>query len=280
MNEHPAAALFPLMDDVALAALADDIRAHGLRDPIETLNGELLDGRNRLRACDLAGVTPRFVEATLNGESPTEYVVSRNLHRRHLTTAQRAALAVDLLPHLEDEARQRQYEGQVKGGHARHDPASVQDRTQADAGRSDAKAAEIVGVGRSTVAHAKAIQKRAPDVIDRMRAGEIRTVGAAAREAGFTSRAQSTDTPIGGGVKDVRGREHPAVYYGRGDKFNEATEPIRRYLRAWAKQDYAFPHVNPREARRRLAVLDDLAHGIEQVRRDLESRSQTARLTL
>lgn len=161
MNEHPAAALFPLMNDSDLQSLADDIHAHGLRDAIETLNGELLDGRNRLRACELAGVTPRFTEVVLNGESPTEYVVSRNLRRRHLTTAQRAALAVGLLPHLEAEARERQKGGQ--GG------VLLTPEMEEAKGEAAAKAAEMVRVGRSTVAAAKAIQGRAPEVIDQMR---------------------------------------------------------------------------------------------------------------
>jgi hypothetical protein len=72
----------------ALRELADDIAANGQQDPI-TLDaeGRLLDGRNRLAACDLAGVDPVF--AVYEGD-PVAFIVSKNAHRRHLSAGQRA----------------------------------------------------------------------------------------------------------------------------------------------------------------------------------------------
>ena len=69
MTVHPAAELFPLMEGEDFQALVEDIRARGLKHPIVTLDGRVLDGRNRERACAEAGVEPRYVEADLNGES-------------------------------------------------------------------------------------------------------------------------------------------------------------------------------------------------------------------
>lgn len=270
MTEHPAAHLFPLMADEDLLALAHDIRRHGLREPIVTLDGALLDGRNRLRACELTGVEPRFEEARLDGLSPTEYVVSLNLHRRHLTIAQRAALAVALLPHLEAEAKARQG--------ARTDIRPETD--ECSSGRSDEKAAEIVGVGRSTIAAVKAIQKRDPEVVERMRSGEIKTVAAGAREAGYESMAQNASRVLEHVTTDAAGRAQPTVMYGRGDKFHESVEPIRRYLAAWRNRGFEFIHVPPKEARKRLAALEEIAEGIERARIDLESRCETARLRI
>ena len=58
---HPAADLFPLMDKAELQDLADDIKKRGLQEPIaRDKNDLILDGRNRLMACDIAKVKPEF----------------------------------------------------------------------------------------------------------------------------------------------------------------------------------------------------------------------------
>jgi hypothetical protein len=68
-----------------------DIKDNGLKDPITILNGQILDGRNRYMACGIAGVEPRYVDFA--GDDPIAFVVSANIHRRHLTPIQLAALA-------------------------------------------------------------------------------------------------------------------------------------------------------------------------------------------
>jgi len=104
LEHHPAAALFPLMDvdGPEFGELVDDIREHGLLQPIVLHEGKILDGRNRHRACQHAGVAPHFEE--WSGESPSAYVLSLNLHRRHLTDGQRAAIAVEAKERFEEEA--------------------------------------------------------------------------------------------------------------------------------------------------------------------------------
>src|SRR3954447_15844945 len=94
---HEAASLFPMMDEAALAELAADIKANGLRDPIwRHPDGRIIDGRNRWLACQQAGVECRHRTYSRGDETIVAFVVSHNLHRRHLTTAQRAAVAADV----------------------------------------------------------------------------------------------------------------------------------------------------------------------------------------
>jgi ParB-like chromosome segregation protein Spo0J len=111
MNAHPATNLFPLMNQEDLGAMAEDIRKNGLLHPvIITADGLVLDGRNRLKACELANVEPRFEAWEPNGATPTAWVIATNLHRRHLTASQRSAVAAEALPLLAAEAKERQVE--------------------------------------------------------------------------------------------------------------------------------------------------------------------------
>jgi hypothetical protein len=91
MPFHPLAEIFPLPGEDELRAMADDIADHGLREPIVTLEGQILDGRSRYLACKMAGVEPRF--ETYDDDEPIPFVMSRNFHRRHLTDPQRAMVA-------------------------------------------------------------------------------------------------------------------------------------------------------------------------------------------
>jgi len=95
---HPAAAIFPMMSDPELRELADDIKEHGLLHPIALdATGEILiDGRNRLKACEMAGVKPEFIR--LNGEDHAAYILSANVERRSLSQGQKAIARAIISP--------------------------------------------------------------------------------------------------------------------------------------------------------------------------------------
>ena len=82
---HPICLLVPSADEDELQDLTDDIRAHGLIDPIVLFEGMILDGRNRAAACERAGVAPRYVHFGGGREDALILVISHNLKRRHLT---------------------------------------------------------------------------------------------------------------------------------------------------------------------------------------------------
>ena len=87
---HPLCTLFPRMAGTEFKALCDDLAVNGLRTPITLHNGMILDGGNRYRACLEAGIDPVFQE--FNGSSLVQFVLSANLHRRHLSAGQQAAI--------------------------------------------------------------------------------------------------------------------------------------------------------------------------------------------
>lgn len=139
MKDHPLAGIFPLMAQSELDELATDIKARGQRAPITTYEGKILDGRNRHRACLIAKAEPKFREFK-NGEDPLSFILSANLHRRHLTTGQRAMVAAEIA---------RLAEGRPKLGSP--------NKTTAPAVVSQSQAAQMVGVSVDSVQRAKTV---------------------------------------------------------------------------------------------------------------------------
>jgi hypothetical protein len=54
--------------------------------------------RNRLFACKLASVRPRFREFKPNGNSPLAWVISQNFHRRQFTASQKTIVVLEAEP--------------------------------------------------------------------------------------------------------------------------------------------------------------------------------------
>lgn len=91
---HKYANLFPMLEGAQKDELTADIAANGILEPIVMIGDEILDGRNRFMCAKKAGVAIKSVQ--FSGDDPLAFVISVNLHRRHMTTAQRALLAARL----------------------------------------------------------------------------------------------------------------------------------------------------------------------------------------
>lgn len=143
--------------------LSADIKANGQLEPIVTCQGLILDGRHRARACQELGLPVSSREWAGECGSPLGYVLSHNLRRRHLTSSQRAMLALELLPELEKQARERQGATQIKRGRP---PVSAKVRGP---GKAAEKAAGLAGVGSRYVETAKRIKREAPDLAEKVR---------------------------------------------------------------------------------------------------------------
>jgi hypothetical protein len=103
LEPYPLAGIFPELPAEELRQLAQDIKERGQIEPIILYKGLILDGRNRYKACQMVGVKPRFEEfnAKVAKRSPEEFVLSRNLRRRHLSTGQKAAIALEWADQLQ-----------------------------------------------------------------------------------------------------------------------------------------------------------------------------------
>jgi hypothetical protein len=171
LKSHPLAEIFPRLDGADLKALADDIRKNGLRQAIVTYKGELLDGRNRLAACKIAGVEPRFKEFA--GDDPLGYVISLNLTRRHMNASQRATVAAKI-------ANMRQ------GARTDLQPSANWPEV------SQTKAAKMLNVGERSVRRArKVIEKADPKLVTDVEQGKVSVTAAAKTFQSESARSAS-----------------------------------------------------------------------------------------
>jgi ParB-like chromosome segregation protein Spo0J len=105
---HPLAGLLPDMEQDEYGRLVEDIKANGQIEPIWLYEGQILDGRHRYMACQDLKLEP--ITRVYEGDDPTSFVLSLNLHRRHLTESQRAMVAAKLA-NLQDGQRADLHQG-------------------------------------------------------------------------------------------------------------------------------------------------------------------------
>jgi N6-adenosine-specific RNA methylase IME4 len=191
---HDIANIFPMMGVEEFEQLKQDIKSNGLIEPINTYEGKILDGRNRWLACGEVGIEPRF--ETYQGDEPVSFVISKNLKRRHLNGSQKAMIATEIKPALEEEARKRQAHGMTAPG-----KTLVEQIPEASDGRARDKAGEVIGISGRYVAEAEKIKQEAPEYVQPIMDGEM-TITKAKREINRKERVEkiveSTAQPIEG----------------------------------------------------------------------------------
>ncbi len=173
---HPAATIFPMMAKADLEELARDISAQGQREPIAMIGKEILDGRNRWDACRMAGVVPLTFQVDVEhheGEAPFDpvtFVLSANLHRRHLTESQRAMIGARAMDLYKAEAKKRQRDaGKATGRGNKKVQANLPEPFQA---RDEAAAAVKVS-GRSVQNAETVLKKGSPELVEMVDSGEV-----------------------------------------------------------------------------------------------------------
>jgi N6-adenosine-specific RNA methylase IME4 len=172
---HEYANLFPRLTEGELAELCASVKEHGLLTSIVLYQDRILDGRHRYEACQREGIEPRFEQFRGSDEEALAFVIAMNATRRHLTASQRAAIAVRLLPIYEAQAKERQ---RAAGGDRKSDEAkslfpNLGKAIDPEPVHADRAAAAAMGVGHGYVSEAKRLQERAPELLQRVEAGEL-----------------------------------------------------------------------------------------------------------
>jgi len=193
---HPAANAFPMMPRAQLATLAESIKAHGLHMPIILFDDQVLDGRNRLKACEMAGVEPRF--ESFEGD-PWRYAWDANGERRDLDAAQRAAIRLRINLGSDEwraEQRRRKAEADRARSEAAREQIAAQPRSDdgkvqpgrlsrdnapgstapkpPDPNREHKRLAADAGVSEATAARVQSLGNKRPDLLEKVADGALK----------------------------------------------------------------------------------------------------------
>lgn len=185
MEFHRIASIFPLLEGDELQALVDDIRKHGLREPVWLYDGKILDGRNRARACELAGITPTTRTFSGGYLDAVAFVWSENVHRRHLDPGQLAVAEVKRarfcseyaaeVERMREEARGRQNTAiRERDERGRASPLTQQIGEVVDRHDNETVAvrAKAAGTNRRYLEAAEKLLKTAPERLEPVERGE------------------------------------------------------------------------------------------------------------
>jgi ParB-like chromosome segregation protein Spo0J len=185
---HPLVEIFPEMDKNAFAEFVQDIKVNGVREPVTVYHNQIIDGRTRLLACEVLGISCPQRAYDGREEDLLAFVLSKNLQRRHLSTSQRAMIAAEIAD-------------MTHGGDRKSDQAG---KSQLDSvsrpSRTDA--AKMLNVSPETVTTAKKVKDRAePEVAKAVRDDKL-AVSAAAKIAEHPPEVQrQAVAAIAGGAK-------------------------------------------------------------------------------
>jgi ParB-like chromosome segregation protein Spo0J len=245
---HPVAAMFPIIEEgtPAWVELLGSIQQLGQLEPIVVDGKVLIDGRNRLRACQKLGVVPFTVEwSSLDILiNQGEWIGAKNLERRHLTDDQRAAITVKVMAWVaSNEAEEEKKKTQFKKGESGNPTGKPKEQVSQSSGspardhkdkhaRSTAgKVAAQAGVSRHKAEKALKVQKADPDFFDKVVNGTAKL-----------SEAGKAIKPAVGTVEDefyhrkIRGRRRKLNYSTLLEVWQGTPLSARRKFCTWLRE--------------------------------------------
>ena len=234
MTIHPFCAVFPEASPEEFQQLKASIDKRGQIDPIVLLGSEILDGRNRYQACRDLKIPAQFrqYDPVKDGKDPLQWVIDKNLNRRHLSVGQRATLALDLTKlatAVQAAAAEAEKPNATPTPVGPDDDESAlpdfltQPKAAAPAGITQEQAADAMGVSTKSVGDAAYLAKNDPERFDAVKSGK--TSLHAATEAAKKDAATSDQGVLGkSGTIPNQYRTECAdmLAASQGDKFAEA----------------------------------------------------------
>lgn len=188
LKQHPSAEMVPEMRPAEWSDFYADIAFRGIKVPLEVLgDGTVIDGRHRLKAAlELNLLEVPIVDAPLNGDDPTAYMLKAAVLRRHLTDDQRALMAAMW-------AQENKRQGE------RVDLTSGERQPEVDGHPRRQQAAADFKVSPTKIKHATTVLHADKELAKKVHSGEIALKNAhrTVKKTEERQRIEATAPPVG-----------------------------------------------------------------------------------
>ena len=178
LEAHPLTDHMPVKSDSEYEALKESIRINGLQQPVTRFEGQILDGRHRLRACCEVGIPVAVMDLIGSPDDALVYVLQSNQYHHDYSVSQRAAVAALLLPDIAERVAQGRLERVRAAWDAKRDegcPVNLSDNLDGDSKLTESRmiVGEMMRVSPAYVSRALRIQREAPELFEQMHAGTL-----------------------------------------------------------------------------------------------------------
>lgn len=176
--------LIPPLTDDEFQRLEKSILAEGVREPIITWDGTIIDGHNRYKICTKHGlVCPNREREFESRDAAKIWIYNNQLGRRNLEAGQKAALVIERNEAKVREAARLRQTSSLKQNQEHND---VSDRwgqrnptePESEKGRTAEILAKQAGVGSATIKRVLKVKRENPELYDKVRSGEVSSLAA------------------------------------------------------------------------------------------------------
>jgi len=167
--------LIPALSAEEYAQLEANILNEGIREPIITWNGYIIDGHNRYDIATRFDLEYKTTSKHFESEqSVKEWMILNQFGRRNLSNYQRSVLALQLEEVFSKKAKEKEYE--------RKTTFVKSQKSNLETVNTNKEISKLSGIGQQTISRVKVIQEKAPEEVkQKLATGEV-SINAAYQE--------------------------------------------------------------------------------------------------
>lgn len=159
--------LIPPLTAEEFKQLETNVLAEGIREPIITWNGTIVDGHNRYELAQMYELPFKTREMQFTTmENCKEWMILNQFGRRNLSNYQRSVLALELEKVFRERAKEKEFE--------RKTTFQKSEKSNLPTINTVKEVSDIANVSHDTIAKVKAIEAKAPEEVKaKLRTGEV-----------------------------------------------------------------------------------------------------------